>query len=224
MSDLGTLLERTAERVQPDAGAFEQLRKRRDQKARNRRRMAIAVSVVIAGMGLGAIVLALPERASTPPAAEVPSSDYYVLLPEEAGPETEKPGFYEIEAKTNLPNDTIVGLYFSGQDVESPGQATVHNGQIDISVANNTCVQTGGRLKGSSFDLTVRVAARNTYPIYGGAVRPSPAPSPFQPESVRAILGDNFERLNGEQVRVTPEGNELVAARHYQLPAETCMS
>jgi hypothetical protein len=179
--------------------------------------------MLIAGIGVGAILLALPARPPTRPAVDVPSG-YYVLLPEQAGPETDRRGFHVIEARTNLPHGTIIGLYFAGQDVESPGQEAVQNGRISISVANNTCVERGGRLEGSSFDVTVRVSARNTYPIYGGALRPTPSPSPFQPESVRAILGDDFERLKGEQVRATPEGNELVATQHYQLPADTCIT
>jgi hypothetical protein len=148
------------------------------------------------------------------------STDYFIRLP--AGPGAiDSKGLTILDAATNLPEGTLVSLYFSSKDEENPDTTTVHDGMIPIRVANNYCHLNEGNLTGSAWTIEVTIAPMYPSDAIGGR---GLVPPPFytQPASVLAILGQHFENLYGDQVTQVDGVNQIKMSKDYQLPANTC--
>jgi hypothetical protein len=217
MPDLRQLLERTGEAIEPEPNALERLQKRHAGRTRSRRVATALVAFSMAAAGMGVILVALGGARHSPAIHPVPSG-YYVLLPRAPGPDTAKQGTHVIAAQTNLPEGTRVGFHVDTDSGETYSDTVVHEGFIRIDVTNNECGEHAGQLAGTSFDLTIAVSAYDSRPIHGLHDRPSPLP--YQPKAVRDVLGENFERLQGAQVR----NNRIEVSREYVLPAKTCIA
>jgi hypothetical protein len=161
-------------------------------------------------------VAAVPVRFVPAPAA---SMNYYINLPTEPGAVDSK-GLTILDAETNLPEGTMIWLYFSSKDSETPTQSEVADGKIRVRVANNECHGLGSTLTGSN--LTARITASPVdwdFIIFGPE---GPHTQPHQPDAVLAILGQHFENMTGPQVTQVGEDNEIQISKDYQLPASTC--
>src|SRR5919197_324860 len=107
-------------------------------------RRRIGAIVVAAGAIVAGVVAPLcalgafrnrTERVAATTATPTRPLGFYVLFPDEPLGWDEK-GRAIIDPETNLPDGTIVDLYWFSADLESPGQGTVNHGRIPISVAN----------------------------------------------------------------------------------------
>jgi hypothetical protein len=193
----------------------------RIQEAHLWRRIGIAtLAFAVAAAGIALAWWALPRGSRTP--GGVRSEGFVVILPEEPGGEDDR-GLAILDAETNLPDGTIVDLYYFSADVEGPSRGTITDGRLEIRVTNDLCHDTEVGLIGTAVRVTVTVRAE--YPYVGS--RPfgqSPPPSVAQPRNVQRVLGPRFERLVGEQVRDVDGQRYLEASRTYELPSDTCAS
>jgi len=186
------------------------------------RLVAAAVGALVAatGIGGGAYMFFInrgPGSASATPAG------YYIALPDE--PLGAEDGLQILDATTNLPEGTVFELSIGSPDIEgSSGGPVIEAGLIRIRVANNACRESHGVLQSPSITVSVIVAPFDVSgPISGGRARSSPPDdSAKQPQEVRAVLGDAFENLWGDQVKETDRGKMLQAEKSYNLPVETC--
>jgi len=127
-----------------------------------------------------------------------------------------------LDATTNLPDGTVVDLYFYSSDLESPSREEVTSGIIPIRSANNTCHQTEAGLVGSDVRVTITVHPFLAWQGVGGPFGfTPPSPSP-QPAAVQAALGPHFENVTGAQVKHQGDETYLQTSRFYELPADTC--
>ncbi|MGH2683434.1 MAG: hypothetical protein ACRDIX_09415 [Actinomycetota bacterium] len=194
----------------------------RIQEARLSRRIGVAaLAFAIAAAGIALAWWALPLNSRTPGA--VRSEGFVIILPEESSGVDDR-GLAILDAETNLPDGTIVALYYFSADVESPSRATVTDGRIESRVANNLCHDTEVGLIGTAVRVTVTV--RPEYRNLGFGRRPGASPPvPItQPPNVQKVLGAHFERLVGEQVQEVDGQRYLEASRTYELPSATCAS
>jgi hypothetical protein len=100
----------------------------------------------------------------------------------------------------------------------------VEGGMAVVTVRDSTCYNLAGRVGDSSAfsaTLTVSVTDPNAVVIRGG-IGPRPSPPPYQPESVRAVLGERFERLTGPQVTERGDERVIVITRRYEWPDGRC--
>jgi hypothetical protein len=224
MSELKSALERLADLASPPRDPLERLVRRRARAHRNRRIGVAALALVVAVAGVGGALFAF-GRSSVRPLPALRHHGYAVEIPG-APLGYEKKGLAIVDAATNLPGGTKVYLYLFSADVESPAEATVKNGRIPIHIWNGFCHQTEAGLEGTTTKVTVIVSPVSGLIRHGGSRigGPQVTPPPYQPSSVRAILGPNFEKLTGDQVREDDGMRMLVASRVIQLPADTCVT
>jgi hypothetical protein len=145
------------------------------------------------------------------------SVDYWVSLPTAAaGPNDD--GSYEIDSTTDLPDGTVAYIDVESTQSGSGFFQSVDGSQLVIGVANNDCTNDGGVV--SSVPFTLRVSVAPDYRLY---LDGPPPPTPhWQPDSVYAILGDDFQNLTGPDVTKVAGMNILQVSGEYQLPSDTC--
>ena len=146
---------------------------------------------------------------------------YVVTFPLEPTSLDGQPGHYSISVTTNLPEGTLVELDYADALGEGGGCCSqVISGVLQVPLVNNHCLDKNGTREGS--DVTVHVVAAPKYGFFGN--QQSVNSGPTQPDSVNAVLGTNFQNLNGPDVQVRGDTHELTALYEYQLPADTCVS
>ena len=188
--------------------------------SRGRAFAALMVALVIAAGSIGLYVASRGGSSSRPPSA------YRVTLPAKPGG-LDSRGLAVLDAKTNLPDGTLVGLYVRSVDAEGPSTSAVMDGRIQIRLANDYCHEVDGQLEGSKWTLRLTIAPElPNYSTGGGSPLPGddrgPPPSVYsQPADILAILGQHFENLTGDQVEQRGDHYIEVSA-DYQLPADTC--
>lgn len=193
----------------------------RIQEGRLWRRIGVAaLAFAVAAAGFALAWWALPRNARPPGVAK--SEGFAVILPKEPGGVDER-GLSILDAETNLPDGTIVDLYYFSADVESPSGATVSDGQVEIRVANNLCHDTEVGLIGTAVRVTVTVRAEYAY-VGSRPFNSSPPPPVTQPPGVQEVLGPRFEQLVGPQVREVDGERYLETSRTYELPSDACSS
>jgi hypothetical protein len=169
------------------------------------------------GVSPGALRGTFPSEPTGTPS----NAEYSMTMPDSATPSGQK-GVYSIQIATNLPAGTVVMAGIG--DANGGGGATfsVGNGVLTMPLLNNACVDRNGQQVSLPTTLTITVAP-NYDSWTDGPIGASP--SPWQPSSVQAVLGSNFENLAGPQVTYDAAlgFNELVAQGHYQLPNDTCI-
>ena len=191
--------------------------------------LAIAIFAVPAlRLGSGTAIAKASGSASDYPAP--PASGYWVLFPKQVSQGDGSNA--QIFAETNLPEGTV---YQAGDTVfgsvaeealTSMGGCcdSVRNGLIGMGAGNDACNRSlsgGGRSAG--FSVTVTVTP--TIDTSDRTGPPGENSEPItQPADVQAVLGDRFERLDGDQVRELSDGSgkELVATATYQWPDPQC--
>jgi hypothetical protein len=103
-------------------------------------------------------------------------------------------------------------------------------GQLGTSQANGCTALRQGHLVEST-DLRIRITVDSDIGshVIGVPVTLPSADSPQadsgrpqQPDSVLAVLGQQFENLSGDQVAQTQDGKQLVATVDYPWPAPRC--
>lgn len=183
-----------------------------------------AVPATRLGSG-GAVAFASGSASDYPPP---PSSGYWVVLPTQISQLDGSRA--QVFAKTNLPEGT---LYQTGSSVFGPvaGESLsemygccdrVRNGLIGLEADNDSCnTSLSGGERSAGFSVTVTVAP--AFPGHTGPIGAYDGPT-VQPGDVRVILGDHFERLEGDQVQELSDGSgqELVATAAYQWPEPQC--
>jgi hypothetical protein len=148
-------------------------------------------------------------------------SGHFVLLPDEPSG-TDQRGVLLLEARTNLPNGTRVDIGVGGPDIEGVSSGRpVRDGVIDVRVAMNACRKVDGVLRAPPIGVIVSVAPFNTFAFPSGR-GPGAVPPPKQPAAVRTILGERFERLEGDQVQHEERGNFISVKRTYRFPPASC--
>jgi hypothetical protein len=149
-------------------------------------------------------------------------ADHYIRF-ETQTEDPSRPGVFSIELSTNLPVGTRIARATASEYAEGGTCCPkITSNRIRLKLVNNDCHVVGRELRGSRFTLTIVAGPRVEYllPCLGppGACEPQE-----QPASVRAVLGDNFERLRGDQVVVDGVDRRLVFEHHFEFPAETCL-
>jgi hypothetical protein len=148
-------------------------------------------------------------------------SGHFVLLPDEPSG-ADRRGVLLLEARTNLPNGTRVDIGVGGPDIE--GTSTGHrvrDGIIEVRVAMNACRMGDGALRAPPIGVILSVAPFNTF-AYPSGRGPRTSLPPKQPAEVRAILGERFERLEGNQVQREERGNFILVKKTYRFPPASC--
>jgi hypothetical protein len=208
------------------------------QPAGRRRVMTIAVAFAIFALAIA--IFAVPAlrlgsgtavaRASGEPSdyPSPPPTGYWVNFPK--GISQGDGSSAQVFAETNLPEGTI---YQTENTVFGTvaGEAltgmygccfSVRNGLIGLGAGNDSCNQSlSGGQRSAGFTVTVTVT-----PTVPGHSAPSGAENgaTVQPNDVQIILGDHFERLEGNQIQELPDGSgkELVATATYEWPDPQC--
>jgi hypothetical protein len=200
--------------------------------------MTIAVAFAVFGLVIGifavpasrlgsggAVAFASGSASDYPPP---PSSGYWVVFPTQISQGDGSRA--QVFATTNLPEGT---LYQTGSSVFGPvaGESLtemygccfgVRNGLIGLEADNDSCnTSLSGGTRSAGFTVTVTVTP--TIPGHSSLAGVDDGPT-VQPGDVRVILGDHFERLEGDQVRELTDGSgqELVATAAYQWPEPQC--
>jgi hypothetical protein len=218
MAEFTSALQSLADRVTPPDDAFQGLARRRRRRQRNRRIGAAVVALAVAGTGIGVALLALGGGDGRSPGT---GGGYYVEIPSIPDGYDEK-GLAILDAATNLPDGTVVDLYFYSADEENPDRGEVKDGAISIRIWNGFCHETEAGLEGSTWKVTVIASPVSQFGRIGGGRRGGYSPEPQQPPSVQAELGPHFEKLTGDQVKEVGAERMLVASNVAQLPADTC--
>jgi hypothetical protein len=230
MPDFKAGLERLAELSAPPDDALDRLARKRNRMQRNRRIGAALLAFAVAGFGVGAALVALAGSDTEPLPILRIRNGYGIAIP--TSPlGYEKKGMAILDAATNLPSGTKVSLYLFSADIETPGQSVVMDGRIPIRIWNGFCHQTERGLEGTTTKVTVVVSPLSSLVAHGGSRiggTPPPgglgSPPPFQPPGVRAVLGQYFERLTGDQVIEENGTKRLIASTLIRLPADTCVN
>jgi hypothetical protein len=153
-------------------------------------------------------------------------SGYFLLFPDEV---TVTYGDANLIIQTNLPDGTRYEIRAEGLGppaTESEMQVCCEQltgGQILFPFGcSNYSAPINGR-SGFTIQVVVRPVWDDTLSGGGPIGQPRPPP-PQQPEDVLAILGENFENVEGEQVVVDDEGTrQLVAEGLYVDAAFNCV-
>jgi hypothetical protein len=175
--------------------------------------------VAAAGFGAAGFALFIGDRG--PESSTAAPTKYHILLPDESLG-TDDDGLQMLDAATNLPNGTQFDLSIGSPDIEGESGAGVKDGLIRIRVLNNSCREINGVLRSPQLRISVIVAPFHVFLSSGGFGSPPLDDRTKQPAEVRAVLGDRFEQLSGEQVEETDQGKMLKAERTYRLPVRTC--
>ncbi len=188
-------------------------------------RRAFVLALVIGSLATAnAAVLALRgSTADESPHPQTTPADHYIRF-ESQTENPSRPGVLSIELSTNLPVGTRIARATASEYAEGgtccPG---ITSNRILLTLVNNDCHVVDGELRGSRFSLTIVAGPRVEYllPCAGppGGCRPQK-----QPASVRAVLGDHFERLRGDQMVVDEAERRLVFEHEFEFPAETCLA
>ena len=99
---------------------------------------------------------------------------------------------------------------------------SVRNGLIGLEADNDSCnTSLSGGKRSAGFSVTVTVTP--TIPGHSSPAGVDDGAS-VQPDDVQVILGDRFERLEGDQVQELPDGSgqELVVTAAFQWPEPQC--
>ncbi len=178
-------------------------------------------ALVIAVAGITVALVPLWPRGSNQSALRPREQPVYVVtFPPEPIPVDGQLGHYSIPVTTNLPAGTLVDLEYTDALGEGGGCCTqVISGVLQVPLVNNHCVDKNGTPEGS--DVTVHVVAAPKFGFFGNQKSMNSRP---QPDDVIAVLGPNFEDLNGPDVQIRGETRVLTASKEYQLPADTCVS
>jgi len=183
---------------------------------------ALALATGVAGVAVAAIAFR-PVQGVAPPSQATEPPAYEVTFPVEPTPADGWKGHYSVVIVTNLPEGTTADLEYKDELGEGGGCCTaVVQGALAAPLVNNHCVDKDGILQGSKVTVQVIVAPNYGFMIHGGpeAVRNALG----QPDSVLAVLGTDFENLNGPDVQIGGGVRMLIASAEYQLPADTCVS
>jgi hypothetical protein len=188
-------------------------------------RRAFVLALVIGSLATAnATVLVL--RGSTGDEAPHPQTapaDHYIRF-EGQTEDPSRPGVFSIELSTNLPVGTRIDRATASEYGEGGTCCPkIKSNRILLTLVNNNCHIVDGELRGSRFTLTIVAGPQVGYllPCFGppGGCKPQE-----QPASVRAVLGDHFERLRGDQVVVDGAERRLVFEHEFEFPAETCLA
>ncbi len=211
------LLGRAREGPRPDI---------RESRARSRWVAGITATLVaVAGGVVGWRAFGTGGQGTGPgPVASVseapPADGYFIQLPAEAEPASQ----FEVTltATTNLPEGTRLDISTTDEGSCCP---PVEDGRIAISTQNSACYGPVGAA-GNSPGFSVTVTARpdiDTF-VFPGPMRPGGQSHQMeQPDSVFRVLGENFERLTGDQVVQQDDGSKwLVARAEYDWPEPQC--
>jgi hypothetical protein len=226
MDELRILMEEAADRVEPSPDLFERLERGHRRRQRTRRIAVGLGALAIAAAGLSVPILVLgggsphvpgPAGSHAPTFPTVGATEYTMQMPDTATP-TDQKGHYTLHITTNLPPGTVVDV----ENESGGGSAIVGDGALDLPFLNNQCVGHGGVQVSPPTTMTVTVAPSYDAWTHGP---PSATPRSWQPASVQAILGTNFEDLAGPQVTFDSSlgFNLLVVSHAYQLPNQTCI-
>ncbi len=196
------------------------------------RRLGVAVVVLaIAGASLVGLWRAFDSvgrpSAATPggpsPSQTVTPSGYYITFPADAESPSGTQGGAILHVQTNLPDGTKV--YVSDEELGGGGGSggccsTVTNGEILVRVDNVSCMNSIGQDRSTGLRITLTVLP-DLEPLNPECLNPDGCPNP-QPKEVLAILGDHFENLDGDQVRMVDGMRGLMATAEFAWPPGTC--
>lgn len=185
-----------------------------------RRRRAVVILVAFAVFLAPVLVLWVLGRDGGPSAAAPQDEGYFVSFPEEAASIDAFDA--EIVAETNLPEGTIVWIATTNGGSCCP---PVENGTIAYTTQNTSCFGlVGNTANGAPFAVTITVQREFDVqfpgPMSFGEEESGPQ---VQPDSVLAVLGEDFEHLTGDQVVEHPDGSRaLVATASFGWPEPQC--
>jgi hypothetical protein len=181
----------------------------------------VALSLaVIALVGAGTAV-AISRSPDQPLPRATPAGYFIRLFAAPYRPAGER-GHYFVDLQTNLPDGTRLS---EETEHANGGGGTccpvVRSGAVHLTLVNNACTIEGGTVVGSRFTLVVTAGPDVTYmphscPIGGDC-------DYKQPKHVRALLGDHFERLTGDQVVEYGRNRKLVYTQPIEFPSDTCL-
>jgi hypothetical protein len=146
-----------------------------------------------------------------------PGTGYYILLPDQG--EQVANFNVRVTALTNLPDGTLLDISTTNEGTCCP---PVADSKISFTEQDSACYGFVGQPpSGAAFDVTI-----TTRPDFGPWVIPGPVQAskpPQQPESVLRILGQRFQNLSGDQVRVQDDGSKwLVSKGTVPWPEPRC--
>jgi hypothetical protein len=186
---------------------------------------------LFAGAGFALWRAFAPATHGLPKAEPSPSQGgYYIDIPDLTTGSGRVHGFWSLTATTNLPDGTMYEAKSAWTDGGGEGTsccAQVQDGSIAFKIGDDPCSRTVGTLGGGGATVTFEVR-----PVFNDIIFHGPAPGPVisgqspglpgQPASVLAVLGEQFERLTGDQVIVDAGVRELVASRTYAWTPQVC--
>jgi hypothetical protein len=188
-----------------------------------RGRLAIGLmSLLIAVGGLAVVIVAfLPTRGNGPVRQPTDQPIYTVTFPVEPVPVDGQAGHYALVIETNLPDGTLLDSEYADSLGEGGGCcSSVSKGELQIPLVNNHCTDNKGIPQGS--DVKVTVIAEPQFGFFGN--QQSAQFASRQPDDVLAVLGTDFENLNGPDVKTKGDTRVLVASQEYKLPPDSCVS
>jgi hypothetical protein len=189
-------------------------------KTRSGYAVTLVLSLGIAAMGVGVSLFALTSGRDHPiSVAPTASPGYFITLPAEVtGPDSK--GGYLIDAVTNLPDETRARVVRESAEGGGGGCCiSIQGGHLLLPISTNDCSTEGGTATSLPFTITV-VVASDFRPWFTAGT--NVAKRAWQPESVLAVLGEDFGKLAGPQVRQVGDTKGLVVSAAYKLPDETC--
>ena len=189
--------------------------------------VGLALAVAAAGAYLG-------WRSFSPDVTPVPGSTpkdgYFLDFPDTIMATDDVNGGADIEMRTNLPDGTCAALDYGIDGGDGSGYSScfkVSDGVLPVTVNDHSCYNLVGHVGDSfGFSATITVAPTLEEGRIRGGFGPQPGPGytppPYQPASVRAELGEHFERLNGPQVTERGDERVIVISRDYEWPPGRC--
>jgi hypothetical protein len=184
----------------------------------------VSFAFIIGAAGIAAAVAAFrPGRTNLAAPGPTEPPIYEVTFPLEPTPVDGQPGHYIIPVTTNLPDGTMTAHEYTDSQGEGGGCCTSFDqGTIPLPLVNNRCTDNDGILQGSNVTVQLIVAPDFAFYRHGPAGIQNSGPT--QPDTVLAVLGSDFQNLNGPDVQVQRGVRMLIASHEYQLPADTCVS
>lgn len=183
------------------------------------RRRIVVILVAFAVFAAPAIVVWGLGR-SDDHIAQAPDDGYAITFPDEARAIDNADA--EIVAQTNLPEGTLVWITTTSGGSCCPA---VEHGAIVYTTQNSTCFGlVGDTADSEGFDLTITVQREFDIQFPGPMLAGEGESGPqVQPDSVLAVLGEDFEHLTGDQVVEHPDGSRaLVATARFGWPEPQC--
>jgi hypothetical protein len=178
------------------------------------------------GPGLAIVVLVVTSALLAACAKQAPAGDdtgYYLRFPESISAANDQNGGATIDIETNLPQDTFATVSHEEVGAQTSGYdccPVVRDAILRITVSNHSCYGAVGSTPSTGFHLTVTVVP-DSAPLQFECLDPDGCSNP-QPQTVQAVLGPEFEHLNGDQVTTVQGMRALVADATYDWPPGVC--